>query len=80
MIKERETAPGAVTCLNKALPEEMLFVLLARDVCAPAAIRAWVEARIVAGLNARDDVQIFEALQCAVYMEKQRPNIRPPVK
>jgi hypothetical protein len=30
------------SCLNKAKPFEMLFVLLGRDAAAPVAIRAWI--------------------------------------
>ena len=60
------------SCLNKAKDDEMLFVLIGRDVAAPQAIRAWVEARIKLGKNQRDDAKIIEALQCAQKMEESR--------
>lgn len=62
--------PGS--CFNKARLDERLFVLLARDVAAPAAIRAWVYARIRIGKNAPGDPQIVEALECASLMESER--------
>ena len=71
MLKANELS-APFSCINKARDDEMLFVLLARDSCAPVAIRAWVEARILAGLNKRDDLKIIEALQCADAMEIQR--------
>ena len=58
------------SCLNKALSDEMLFVLLGRDKAAPAAIRAWVEERIRLGKNQRTDEQIIEAEECARKMEQ----------
>jgi hypothetical protein len=50
----------------------MTFVLLARDVAAPTAIRAWVAERIRIGKNTETDEQILEALHCANFMEQQR--------
>lgn len=64
------------SCLNRALPEEYIFVMLARDIAAPAAIRAWCEARIVAGKNHRGDAQISEALRLAEKMEAQNIALR----
>jgi hypothetical protein len=60
------------SCLSKARPEEMIFVLLARDAAAPAAIRAWIEARISLGKNHPADNQILEAESCARMMERQQ--------
>lgn len=60
------------SCWNRADQNEMVFVLLGRDVAAPAAIRAWVEARILAGKNKRDDTQIQAAIQAAASMEGSR--------
>ena len=59
-------------CLSKALDDEMLFVLLARDPAAPIAIEAWVQARYKLGLNQPGDPKINEALECAYQMRKQR--------
>lgn len=49
------------SCLNKARAEEWIFVLLARDAAAPAAVRAWVEARVRLGLNEPGDPRLVEA-------------------
>ena len=64
------------SCLNKALPHEMLFVMLARDRAAPDAIRAWCAKRVSLGLNHVNDPQIVEALRSATHMESQFPYIR----
>ena len=60
------------SCLNKAAAHEMIFVLRAHDIAAPAAIRAWCNARIQLGKNRPDDPTIREALYCADAMETQR--------
>lgn len=73
MIKSEELMNPA-SCMSKARPEEMTFVLLARDLCAPLAIRAWAEARIATGKNQRSDLQIIQAFDCARVMERQRRN------
>lgn len=71
MIKFHELT-NPKSCLNKAQPTEMLFVLLARDPAAPATIRAWADERVKLGKNQPDDRQIREALACASLMDKQR--------
>lgn len=57
------------SCLNKARPDEMVFVLLGRDSSSSVAIRAWVEDRIRNGKNHTGDEQITDALECAKVME-----------
>jgi len=57
------------SCLNRASPDEMLFVLLERDKAAPAAIRAWIRERIKLGKNKPGDEQVVEAEAIAKYME-----------
>lgn len=64
------------SCINRALPGERVFVLLARDACAPLVIRDWVMKRVQQGRNDRGDRQIVEALECADVMEAQRDDIR----
>ena len=54
----------------------MLFVLLARDEAAPAAIQAWINARVSLGLNKPGDPQLVEAGRCAEIMTQQRLEIR----
>lgn len=60
MIK-RDELTDPRSCLNRARDDERLFVLLARDRAAPAAVRAWIDARIALGKNAATDPQILEA-------------------
>jgi len=72
MLKQDElTNPNS--CLQKARLDERLFVLLARDVTAPATIRFWCQERTRLGKNTIDDPQIQEALDCARLMELERP-------
>lgn len=70
MLKKHEIEHPA-SCLNKARPHEMIFVLLARDAAAPEAIRAWVAERLKRGLNKPEDSQISEALKCASRMDEK---------
>lgn len=60
------------SCLNKARPDEIIFVLMARDAAAPAAVRAWAMERIKLGLNKSQDAKILEALKSATEMEEQK--------
>lgn len=75
MLKAKELSDPN-SCLNKAKPEERLFVLLARDPAAPEAIRHWVRRRIWLGKNKEDDPQIVEALECARLMEQEQDHTR----
>ncbi len=62
--------PGAFDCYAHALPDEPMFVLLARDPHAPTAIRAWIAQRVGHGdTNTR---KLAEAEECAKAMEKWR--------
>lgn len=71
MIKSKElTDPNS--CMSRAKDDEMTFVLLARDIAAPKAIREWVRERCRIGKNRYDDAQIIEALDCADAMDHQR--------
>jgi hypothetical protein len=61
------------SCLNKALPDELIFVLLGRDEAAPHAIRCWVQERLRLGKNGPADSQVETALRLANEIEgKQR--------
>lgn len=75
MIKNQELHDPN-SCLSKALSEERIFVLLARDICAPEVIRKWVSERIRVGMNAADDMEIYDALACADAMEVERLPVR----
>jgi hypothetical protein len=74
MLK-RDELEHPESCLNKASAHERLFVLLARDVAAPVAIRAWVAERLRLNKNVETDPQIVEALECASLMEAERSEI-----
>lgn len=62
-MRKSQELSDPTSCLNKARPNEMLFVLLGRDVSAVEAVRAWIDSRIAKGKNALDDPQIKEARQ-----------------
>lgn len=64
------------SCINRALPGEIVFVLLARDPVAPTVVRAWAASRVATSKNERFDPQITEALNCADEMDAQRDIIR----
>ncbi|HVT82266.1 MAG TPA: hypothetical protein VHM90_16610 [Phycisphaerae bacterium] len=70
-MRKSEEMTDPKSCLRRAHTTEMVFVLLGRDVVAPATIRFWCEARVRAGKNTWDDEQIKEALACAETMESE---------
>jgi hypothetical protein len=71
MLKCDELA-NPQSCLNRAHLTERIFVLLARDICAPATVRFWVDERIRRGRNTLRDPQIQDALRLATMMEQTR--------
>ena len=71
-MTKRDELTNPHSCMSKARDGEMTFVLLGRDVAAPAAIRAWIDERIRLGKNSSDDSQIREALECIDAMEIDR--------
>src|SRR5579859_7452398 len=71
-MRKRDELTDPRSCLSRAKDDEMTFVLLGRDPVAPAAIRAWVEARILLGKNRRGDPQIVDAERCIAVMEASR--------
>ncbi len=70
-MRKKDELSRKHTCTSSAHPEEMIFVLLSRDVAAPAAIRAWVAERLRLSKNVDTDPQITEALECARVMEEE---------
>jgi hypothetical protein len=50
----------------------MVFVLLARDPAAPAAILAWISERVRLGLNTLSDTKLQDAFEAAKTMQVQR--------
>lgn len=64
------------SCLNRSKPNEPLFVLCARDACAPGAILEWARLRIALGLNDATDEKMNEAIQIAQEMHAWRETNR----
>jgi hypothetical protein len=75
-MRKREEEKELGSCWRKALPQELLFVLLCRDETAPDVIEFWAYKRVELGLNQADDPQIVEARQCAATMREEREAIR----
>lgn len=70
--------PGEFDCYKNALPDEPMFVLLARDPMAPMLVQNWANARnelIAKGEKPLEDrALVEEALQCAAEMRAWRFN------
>lgn len=71
MMKAKELEDPA-SCFNRARPDELMFVLLARDRVAPLAIRFWCKERIRLGWNQEYDLQIAEAWALADAIESEQ--------
>lgn len=74
-MAETKANPGASSCYRKALPDEPMFVLLARDRCAPDAIRAWADDRTKRAIEedwSENAERISDALETADIMERWR--------
>lgn len=67
-MKKLKEASDPKSCWNRADEEEIVFVLLARDPAAPAAILAWINERVRIGKNYAGDAQILEATRAALDM------------
>lgn len=78
-MKKKDEVAAKASCLNRAEDDEMIFVLLGRDLSAPVAIRAWCENRVMNGDNKWEDAQITEALKCADEMVLYRNKIKGKV-
>lgn len=69
-------SPGKFDCYDKALADEPMFILLARDPSAPALIRRWAHVRneeiLLGNRPAEDRAMVDEALQCAEDMVSWR--------
>lgn len=78
MIRSKEViSPNS--CFNKALGNEMIFVLLARDRTAPWVVGIWCFLRVIFKLNHWTDRQIQEAWATAKTMSQTRDSIRKDV-
>lgn len=70
-MRKTEELKNPDSCMNRALPDEMTFILLGRDIAAPATIREWCRLRCALGKNSPEDDQIREALACADVMDAE---------
>lgn len=68
--------PGQFDCYANALPDEPMFVLLARDPSAPDRVDEWATERqrqIEKGYRPKSDQALVdEAIQCAANMRRWR--------
>ncbi len=68
--------PGEFDCYANALPDEPMFILLARDASAPDLVDAWALGRIydiATGKKPQSDMKMVEeAQQCAKNMRAWR--------
>lgn len=76
-MRKNDERYRADSCWNKAAPDEWLFILLGRDLAAPATIRAWVRERLRIGKNVATDQQIQDALELARTIEEEQERLRP---
>lgn len=76
-MKKLDELANPKSCMNRAHDNEMTFVLLGRDLMAPAVIREWCRLRCLHGKNSPKDPQITEALECAKKMEANREVAAP---
>ena len=81
--------PGEFDCYAAALPDEPIFIMLARDELAPEKVRSWAhDYAMKCGIDPtpKQNRKINEAYSCADAMEKwrrenpgeRRKNPRPP--
>lgn len=78
-MRKRDELTVQTSCLNVAYPDEMLFILLARDPAAARAVREWVNERLRLGKNDGADAEIADALAIAQAMDDERAEIRARV-
>ena len=68
--------PDKYDCYTRALSDEPMFTLLARDSSAPGMVRQWAyerEREVAQGKRAADDLEmVAEARRCANAMERWR--------
>lgn len=72
--------PGKFDCYDNAEPDEPMFILLARDLMAPALVRLWADLRAHAAGNPS---KVAEARSCAAAMDvwrNQKSATPPPLK
>ena len=76
MLKAQEVSDPN-SCWNKAGDNEMIFVLLGRDLAAAKAVRAWCHERLRLKKNKVDDPQIREAFAWAHSVDESHQSDDP---
>jgi hypothetical protein len=71
-MRKSEELTNPKSCLSKAKDDEIVFVLLARDPAAQAAIITWMDERVRLGLNTYQDQKLIDASETSTAMQKQR--------
>jgi hypothetical protein len=79
-MRKRDELSDPKSCLSRARDDECLFVLLGRDVAAPAAVRAWIGERLRLGKNGREDAQIVEAEEWIAAVTLEQTQVRRDLK
>lgn len=70
MAIKTEEMSNPNSCLNRAAPDEPVFVLLGRDKSAAVAIRAWIFNRLATGKSSEASPEIREAREFVTTMER----------
>lgn len=60
------------SCLNRAAPDEPIFVLRGHDVAAAQTVRDWAHRRVVVGKSSDNSPEIIEAMKLADEMDRWR--------
>jgi hypothetical protein len=71
-MRKKDEVADQTSCLNKANDNELLFVLLGRDLAAPATIRFWCSQRVTLGKNTANDAQIEDAMALADAIQQEQ--------
>lgn len=70
-MRKRDELAQTTSCLNKAGNDELIFVLLGRDIAAAETIRFWARQRCFLQKNKFEDPQIVEAMKLATEIEEE---------
>lgn len=66
------------SCLNRAAPDEPLFLLRAHDIASSNTVRSWIKERLATGKNNPGDPQILDAERIAAEMDAWRDGEKTP--
>lgn len=71
-MEKREELDCADSCLNKARDNELIFVLLERDLAAATTVKFWIHERIRLGKNTTEDEKIKEAMNWVLEVQSRQ--------